>query len=422
MKLCLLIPTLAFPILATLACGQVQEQPTTGSVPTATATVTAPPVVPTTEPTTPPVDPPPAGKIAFPQAFNSGGKIIKTPKVIPVVFQGDPNAAKIAEFHEKLAVSKYWTDVAGEYGIGAITPIPMVTLEEAPPADTSDDEIQLWLKNKLENGTLLGAPDSDTMYALYYPAGTSISLGQGDVSCQSFGGYHNETVAGGIPVAYGVMPFCGGGGGASPIDNLTITASHEVFEWATDPFPFSDPAYQSMQKDFRPWEWAFLGELGDLCTGLDWGGRLKPAELGFRVQRMWSNKSAAAGHNPCIPVPVDPYFVAVPMVKDTVSVQGMSTKGVAVKVGETVELPIQFHSDDPTEPPWDIQVRDSGEVTGQSFSNGSIQFELAKDSGKHGEVTTVKITSKSADMSLFLVIASRGNEAHAWPGIVVAKK
>lgn len=424
MKLSLLIPMLAVPFLGAVACGEVQQQASTTTNPTATptATQTTPTPEPTTTTTTTPVVPPAPGKIAFPQAANSGGKLIKNPKVIPIVFQGDPNAAKIAEFHTNLAGSQYWTSIAAEYNISAITPLPMVTIAETPPTNISDDDIQAWLQNKLENTELLGAADGDTMYAIYYPQATKISLGPNDESCQTFGGYHNETQASGIPIAYGVMPFCGGGGGMSGMDNLTVAASHEVFEWATDPFPMSNPAYQSMARDFRAWEWAFLGELGDLCTYLDWGGHLRPQEINYRVQRMWSNKAAAAGHNPCAPAPEGAYFVAAPMVKDNVSVQGITTKGVALKVGDTYDLPIQFHSDDPTEPAWDIQIIDSGQLTGQTFSNGSIQYDLEKDTGKHGDVTIAHITSKSADMSLFLVVASRGNESHMWPGIVVAKK
>lgn len=175
MKLSLLIPSLGFPFLAAVACGQVQESPAATPQPTSTSTAVTPPPAPTTEPTTPPVVIPP-GKIAFPQAQNSGGTIIRNPKVVPIVFQGDPNAAKIAQFHAKLAGSKYWTDVAAEYGIGAITPIEMVTIQETPPQTTTDDEIQAWLQNKLTNESVLGAPDSNTMYAIYYPQSTTILL------------------------------------------------------------------------------------------------------------------------------------------------------------------------------------------------------------------------------------------------------
>ena len=177
------------------ACGQVQE--TTTPAPKATSSTVTPPPVPTTPPTTTattkPEDPPPPPfeKISFPQAQTHGGKVIKTPKVLPVLFAGDPMIGKIGDFHSQLATSTYWKTIASEYGIGDITPLAPVILEEAPPTQATDDDVKAWLTNKLQNDTVLGAADSDTLYALYYPSGTTIML-DGQRSCRSFGGYHNE--------------------------------------------------------------------------------------------------------------------------------------------------------------------------------------------------------------------------------------
>ena len=60
--------------------------------------------------------------------------------------------------------------------------------------------------------------------------------------------------------------------------------------------------------------WAFLGgEVGDLCVS--YRGDDSYTESGYVVQRSWSNKAAAASHNPCVPAPdpsSQPYFNVAP--------------------------------------------------------------------------------------------------------------
>ena len=75
-------------------------------------------------------------------------------------------------------------------------------------------------------------------------------------------GFHYEADIGGKTIGFAVMPRCTISG-SSPLDTLTETASHEYFEWATDPFPFSDPAWSGVDDDHIMWEKLFLGELGD---------------------------------------------------------------------------------------------------------------------------------------------------------------
>lgn len=344
-----------------------------------------------------------------------GGTMIAHPKVRPIFFMGDANAAQLGDFHQKLASSQYWRSVAEEYGVGAITPLPPVILGDAPPASITDDAIRSWLEATLTAGNVLGAADPDTLYALYYPAGTTVSL-NASLSCKEFRGYHGETRRG-TRVGYSVVPTCGSLKGLSESDALTLIAAHEIFEWATDPFPNSNPAFNGMEKDSLAWERAFLGELADLCTHFDWAGHLRPPDLGYLVQRMWSNKLAAAGHNPCAPKGTDEFFVGVPMVRDTVS---FGAKGVKVRVGETVELPIQFHSDVRDAPEWTIQVVDELAFLGGADA-GHIRYELAKDTGKHGDVLTVRISATERDDRVFFVVAVRGKAMHVWPGIVVAE-
>jgi hypothetical protein len=102
-------------------------------------------------------------------------------------------------------------------------------------------------------------------------------------------------------VAYAVIPACDYGLGPTGNYNfVTLSASHELAEAATDPHPETDRAFYLFSND--AWLGALSyggGENGDMCTYL-----LDPSylESGFyTVQRIWSNMAAAASHNPCQP-------------------------------------------------------------------------------------------------------------------------
>jgi hypothetical protein len=111
-------------------------------------------------------------------------------------------------------------------------------------------------------------------------------------------------------VPYLINLQCGGFGGVTAFDSLTEVVSHEVSEAATDPHPFTAPAFS--QNVGAP----LGGEVSDLCAGLsmtyavDIGADAGVADSRYYVTRNWSNKNAAAGNaDPCQPTPPGrPYF------------------------------------------------------------------------------------------------------------------
>lgn len=348
------------------------------------------------------------------------GKVVSKPKVLPIVFPGETLVPQITDFYEKLASSSYWVTTVAEYGVGPLVVLPTATLKDVPPKETSDLEIKALLQRALTTGTELGVPDPDTLYALFFPASTTIAL-DGQKSCADYGGYHSETSVNGIPVGYAVVPRCDYGRKLAIIDILTATMSHETVEWATNPFPFTSTAYGAMEKDFRVWEWAFGPELTDLCFYVDPNRYTTPADLGYLVDRSWSNVAAAGGHNPCVPRVGGAYFVGVPMVRDDVTFEGTVTKGVAVTIGQTTTLPIQFYSEDPNAAPWNLQVLDHTAYMG-GIANSEIHYELAHDQGRYGSATSLTIRATAPSSAILLVVATRGNEVHLWPVLVVARK
>ncbi|MDB4946256.1 MAG: hypothetical protein JWP97_5790 [Labilithrix sp.] len=362
--------------------------------------------------------PKPKPGITFPSVLSRGGSTIKAPKIVPITFAGDPMIANITSFTQKIASSTYWSTLGAEYGVGPITVKPTVTLSEAAPTNTTFDEINAWVAAKVgSTAAPFGAPDESTLYAVFYPSSTTIqdqSLGK---SCEAYGGYHEETTtASGKKIGYAVMPRCAG------IDDLTITASHEYFEWATDPFPETAPAFNRLDDAHWAWGVVMLGELGDLCTFLD-TENLRPTELGFEVQRMWSNKASLAGKYPCAPAKTSPYLQAIPLVDDDVEVpdlqdqtKSLTTKAVKVPAGGSRSIDVVIYSDQAGTPQVPLRALSYADFQGGGQSSG-VKYALSKDYAKVGETIKVQISASAAATDDMLVMMAYTGEqsAHYWP-------
>ncbi len=356
--------------------------------------------------------------------------MIASPRVIPIVFKGDPLADSIGSFAQKLALSQYWSDTMGEYGVGSLTAADLVTIDEVPPAQIKTGDIAAWLTGKLTDSTLpLGAPDPNVLYAIYYPSGTTIGdpLGKAySKSCTDFGGYHIEVAVGAVTVGYAVLPRCDAG-----IDTLTIASSHEFAEWATDPFPISHPAYARMDDAHFSWEVVMRGaEIGDLCTFLEPGLAINPIDLGFAVQRIWSNRQSQAGHSPCVPSP-RPYFQAIPNPTDDVTLEYSDfdatvtkrtvTKGVRIPRGGSVQVAIQMYQDDPgsvSQPT--AYASGAAELAGGQQSQ--FEYALSASRAPAGQNIALTVTAPNGPAQEFattLVAVSRSTY-FVWPFVVQA--
>lgn len=366
-------------------------------------------------------------KPTFPEVKTRGGPVIKAPKVVPIVFAGDPLAAKITEFTAKLATSAYWKGVGTEYGVGPITPIETITLDEPAPASITSAQIETWLQGKLTGATpAFGAPDANTLYAVYYPASTKITMdGAGELgqSCEGYGGYHFEIAAGATQVGYTVLPRC------SDIEELTVAASHEYFEWATDPFPESKPAYNKLDDAHWAWQATMIGELGDLCTFLD-RENLVPADVGYVVQRQWSNKLSIAGKYPCAPAKTSPYLQAITLAEDDAIVPDyghvssyVKTKAVRVAPGATRKVDVLVYSDQSGTPQVPLRAMSYEEFYGGKGGGekSGYVYTLDDDYGRVGSTVSLNIKAPkdpSYDLLIMLAYTSQ-TSAHYWPILVV---
>ena len=95
----------------------------------------------------------------------------------------------------------------------------------------------------------------------------------------------------------------------SELQEITVAASHEFIEAATDPLPWngltaSDTSSYTIEDYSSPWT-MLPGEVGDHCVQ-----EMYTESSGYMVQRVWSNTAAAAspGLDPCVPEAQGTFF------------------------------------------------------------------------------------------------------------------
>src|SRR5262249_22080730 len=187
-----------------------------------------------------------------------------SPKVQPIMYANDANAADIQAFFAALAGSSYWSQIASEYGVGALTFLPPIKL--APAAATIDDST---LQSELAANTAGASPawgvQKAGMISLFvFPEGTIVTAGN-EAGCTDFDGYHDEVKPRGL--VYAVSCACPGfdGSGITAVQQRTVDISHELIESATDPLLESNPAYFQNDDANLVWTAVTDGEVADMC-------------------------------------------------------------------------------------------------------------------------------------------------------------
>ena len=358
----------------------------------------------------------------MPQIRNGSGPTLTAPKAIVISFPGDPIAADYEAAASTIAGSPYWKNTTSEYGVGALTALAPVHLQAAAPASLTDDQIQAVLQRAIDNpANAFPTPDASTIYTILIPNGTSATGANGGTACGAggFAGYHRSfALRNGTTIAYAVIVECQAGMA------MTRTLAHELAEAATDPFATSSqPAYVGVgPRDLGYVVGSTLGsEVGDMCETTP-VYLLPPDNL--KLARIWSNAEAAAGHNPCLPVPPgEAWFFALPAASPPDQVVGTRAKGAmaaiagsgfALAAGASRTVPLGLMSD-PGTAPWTIAVHEVTEA-------GLVTFALDKTTGQAGDVVNLTITAVG-DLSggvPFAIDSTLGATTHTWLGVVGA--
>lgn len=390
----------------------------------------------------------PAPHPPLPQMANkTGGPVLATPKAYLVFYPGDPYETQLDDFATKMTTASYWGTATKEYGIGALAYGGKIELTgQTAPGTIASTDIQTWVAQQIQQGTF-GTPDPNAIYTIVYPQGTTVTqpnpvspLFGAVQSCSQFGGYHDNAQVtpadGGAPqqYAYAVIPTC-----AADANSLTSVISHEWVEAATDPFltssgvftinPGPDAAFFSVDQDHVIWDLLGGGEAGDQCEPEGNAVYVTPADVGYSVQRTWSNLQAKSSHDPCAPDVSGAFFDAAPVLNDTVtftsSITGtVTTRGIVIPVNQSKTIEVDLFSDGDTGGPWTVAAADVLSTYYGSFGiPSSLSFAWDRTQGQNGEKLHLTITVTSASLigggHAFMITSSKGGRQAVWPGLIV---
>jgi hypothetical protein len=337
--------------------------------------------------------------------------VLTAPQVVTVTFKDDPYVAAFQELGQGIASSAWWDQVIGGFcdgvggdggpcighgpaGVSAVLPF-------APNATYTDPQFQQLLVDQINAG-VLPAPElgsiSQSLYVVYFPQTSSVNGG-----CSSFFGYHESftfTPKDGGPaqtVPCAVVEECeavladGGFDDAGTLAYATETASHEIMEAATDTdffgFYLNVLGPGPVDPNVLGWNNVLGGEVGDLC---DWFGpppyydffaaeNVQYGSTPLILQRIWSNPQAAAGLDPCLPIPPGVVFFEV----------APQPQYVVLDVGGSATIDGLAFSTAPTEA-WSVDLLD---FSGSSPDGGSY-LQLSMDGpGVDGGTTATGVNN-----------------------------
>ncbi len=326
--------------------------------------------------------------------------------------------------------SSWWSQTMAGYRVSAGTGGLYAELDDAKVAGKSltDGDIQTLLADGIASGDL-PPPQDQILYAIYFPTSTQISSGNAS-ACTDFLGYHDEatvTFQGKqSQVSYAVMPRCPAATKTATKDRLTVTASHEFAEAASDPLPLTNGTYRLITND----AWIPLlgggtagNENGDVCIfAPDYD------ESGYKVQPIWSNAAAAASKEPCEPQPplASPIYYGAAVRTPKIKGNGREVLGyLVVAPGGSVTADLDFFSTAAL--PHDARVfagRDKG--TGDPTDVGpianGITADLSRTEAHNGNALTMTVSAPAnavrGDFHFVVRSVLEPTDSHDWPVIV----
>jgi hypothetical protein len=291
-------------------------------------------------------------------------------------------------------------------------------ITDTAPTTITDDAMEHYIATKVSGAPASGWPvsDSQTIYTVYLPAGTTLTSAQdGSDDCNSFDAYHSEIKAStALPhVVFAIIvQKC-----HAALADSTQSASHELAEAATDPHPWTDAGLSGFDAQHLSWDLFNVrqNENGDACEFYDDSYYTETGSLPYSVQRLWSNRSAAAGHNPCVPQ-ADAYYNVTALDTEDIMVTPpddttpQRTHGFRVPVGAEKSFTVGFYSDAPLPGPddgWDIEAVE-GDASNMP-EPGNMTLSLDKKHGKNGDTAqvTVKINALGKGTGQLLTIVSK---------------
>ena len=334
-----------------------------------------------------------------------GGPFMRHPRIVTLTFSGDDPqmVAMLERFGASVTGGRWWRQVTDGYCatpidcVGAGVPALAVRLNNAVPQRLTEADAEDLLAATARDEAWGQVGDEDLLLA-YLPEGAQLVDPTRHPYCgRGLHAFHRTLDVDGRQIAYAVVPRCG------PLDALTTTASQEVLEATTNPDPHH-PGF-AFQRTATNAGFTFSGaEPVDICGLLTRTARAM-REQGFRLQRAYSNRAAAAGHDPCVPAPGDePYLALIPAVPIL----------RLAKPGQRATIPLTGASDRPT-PGWRVAAIDLDAAHGLP---DCVEASLNKAHVTEGAVVSLTVILRRRsprDLCVVGLVSRLGKAENLWP-------
>jgi hypothetical protein len=346
----------------------------------------------------------------LPRIEYRGGRFLRNPRLLTITFTSDDPkwVTRLEQFGAVMTRSAWWHEVSADYCakpglcIEEGSAAPPVQLDEVLPAEVRDTDIEALLRRSASTGQL-GALDENTLLLVYLPEGV-VLVDQTTRYCAGRArALHRSLEIDNARIPFAVLPRCGDEA------ELTGTASHEILEATTNPFP-AERGFAFLMSSAQSGFTAAGVEPVDPC-GLITMDRHWTTENGFVVHRAWSNRAAALAHDPCVPSRADlPYVMLVP-------------REPAVRLareGETVSIELDASAAGVPKT-WAISAFD---LSGYQDDAQYVELGLAKSTIKSGESVTLTITSRKANPAqreIVALVSTLGVQSYMWPLLVMMR-
>jgi hypothetical protein len=346
----------------------------------------------------------------LPRIQDRGGPFLRHPKLVTITFSNDDPelVARLEAFGSVIMHSDWWRAAVDGYCRGPVDCIgegsaaPPVRLRQTLPTALHDTDIDALLHREAQSGRL-GAIDDSTLWLVYLPGGVALSDATTRYCTGRARAFHRALEINRSRVPFAVLPRCGDEA------QLTGSASHEILEATTNPFP-AERGFAFLPGSAASGFTAAGLEPVDPC-GLITLDSHRVTESGFVVQRAWSNRQASLGLDPCVPSRSDtPYVLLVP-------------REPAVRiahVGDSAVLTLDA-STAAGAGTWTVSAFD---LSGQQDRERYLDVALDRSTVSAGESVTLSLRSlrkPASGRAIVGLVSNLGASSTMWPLLVAMR-
>jgi hypothetical protein len=346
----------------------------------------------------------------LPRVEDRGGPFLRHPKLVTITFSNDAPAlvARLEAFGSVIARSDWWRAVVEGYCRGPVDCIgegsaaPPVRLHQTLPSELRDTDVDALIYREAQSGRL-GPLDDSTLWLVYLPPGVALADATTRYCTGRARAFHRALDIDSRRIPFAVLPRCGDEA------ELTGSASHEILEATTNPFP-AEPGFAFLPGSAASGFTAAGLEPVDPC-GLVTLDNHRAIESGFVVQRAWSNRQASLGLDPCVPSrPSTSYLLLVP-------------REPAIRiahVGDSASLELDASTAGGAET-WAVSAFD---LSGQQDRRRYLDVALDKSTISAGETVTLSLRGlrkPASGRAIVGLVSKLGMSSTIWPLLVMMR-